>query len=182
MEITKTLYVMDRGAWRQWLSEHHAAEPEIWLVYPRKNSGKPRIPYNDAVEEALCFGWIDGIAKTLDDQNSAQRFTPRKPKSNWSELNKERARRLIESGQMIPAGLATLGDLSTDTFVVPADIEEALRADAQTWENFQRFPDSYKRIRIGFIEETRKRPDVFRQRLAHFVKRTAKNETFGTMF
>ena len=181
MEITKTLQVADRGAWREWLRENHATEPEIWLVYAKKASNKPRIPYDDAVEEALCFGWIDGIAKTLDEASSAQRFTPRRAKSNWSELNKERARRLIAAGQMTPAGLAVLPDLSTDAFAVPADIEAALKAEAPAWENFQQFPESYRRIRVGFIQEARKRPDLFQQRLAYFVKKTAANKRFGTM-
>lgn len=181
MEITNTFYATNRNEWRNWLSEHHATEPEIWLVYYRKDSGKPRIPYNDAVEEAICFGWIDGIAKKIDSECSAQRFTPRKPKSKWSELNKERARRLIESKSMTEAGLAKLGDLSTDTFTIPTDIEAALKADRQTWENFQQFSDSYKRIRIGFIEEVRKRPDVFNKRLSNFLKMTAQNKKFGTL-
>lgn len=181
MEITNTLYVTNRNEWRSWLSEHHATEPEIWLVYYRKDSGKPYILYNDAVEEAICFGWIDGIAKKIDPESSAQRFTPRKPKSKWSELNKERARHLIESGSMTEAGLAKLGDLSTDTFTIPADIEAALSADRQTWENFQQFSDRYKRIRIGFIEEVRKRPDVFNKRLSNFLKMTAQNKKFGTL-
>lgn len=180
MQITKMLYVTNRREWRKWLSKHHATEPEIWLVYFRKDSGKPRIPYNDAVEEALCFGWIDGIAKTIDDESSAQRFTPRKPRSNWSELNKERARRLIESGKMTAAGLAKLRGVLEDAFEIPADIIEALQADKQTWENFQRFPESYKRIRIGYIEEVRKRPEYFKKRLAYLLKMTAQNKKFGT--
>ncbi len=181
MQITKTLYVTNRREWRKWLRKNHAVEREIWLVYPRKDSGKPRIPYADAVEEALCFGWIDGIAKTLDDEASAQRFTPRRPKSNWSELNKERARRLIESGKMTGAGLAKLGDVLEDAFEIPADIIAALKADEETWENFQNFPDNYKRIRIGYIEEVRNRQEYFNKRLAFFLKMTAQNKKFGTL-
>lgn len=181
MKITQTLYITKRSEWRRWLNKYHSTEREIWLVYYRKDSGKPRIPYNDAVEEALCFGWIDGIAKTIDPERSAQRFTPRKPNSNWSELNKERARRLIESGKMTQAGLAKLGDVLEDAFEIPADIIEALKADKQTWENFQEFPDTYKRIRIGYIEEVRKRPEYFKKRLAYFLKMTTQNKKFGTV-
>lgn len=181
MQITKTLYVVNRREWRKWLSKNHVTESEIWLVYYRKNSGKPRIPYDDAVEEALCFGWIDGIEKTVDEVSSAQRFTPRKAKSNWSELNKERARRLIENGRMTEAGFAKLGSVLEADFEISADIIEALKADEQTWKNFEQFPESYKRIRIGYIEEVRKRPEYFDKRLANFLNLTAQNKKFGTL-
>lgn len=180
MEITKTLTVIDRKAWREWLIENHATETEIWLVYHKKSSGQNRIPYNDAVEEALCFGWIDGIQKTLDENASVQRFTPRRPKSNWSQLNKERVRILLARGQITEAGLKTLPDFTNETFVIPPDILEALQKDPLVWENFERFPDVYKRIRIAFIAEARNRPEMFQQRLAYFLKRTAQNKTFGT--
>ncbi len=181
MQITKTLYVGNRAEWPDWLSNNGSTEAEIWLIYPRKSSGRSRIPYNDAVEEALCFGWIDGIEKSLDEENSAQRFTPRKAKSNWSELNKERARRMIEARKMTEAGLAKMGNLSVENFSLAPDILEALQADESTYNNFQQFPDYYKRIRIGFIEEVRKQPDVFQKRLAHFLKMTAKSKRFGTI-
>jgi uncharacterized protein YdeI (YjbR/CyaY-like superfamily) len=181
MEITETLYVPDRDAWRVLLTENHMVAKEIWLIYPRKQNGRPCIPYDDAVEEALCFGWIDGIQKSLDADASAQRFTPRKAKSNWSELNKERARRLIAAGKMTDAGFATLPDLSLDAFVIPDDILSALQADPQAWANFQQFSEVYQRIRIGYINEVRKQPAVFQQRLAHFLKMTAQNKTFGTL-
>src|SRR3954469_12279951 len=144
MEVTKTLYVTDREEWRAWLEEHHATEPDVWLVYYRKDSGKARIPYNDAVEEALCFGWIDSTYKDIGDGQFAQRFSPRKANSPFSPMNKERARRLIEQGRMAQAGLDKLGDALAEEFEVPADILERLRADEVVWENFQQFPESYK--------------------------------------
>ena len=104
----KTFYAKDRKAWREWLSKNHDKEKEIWLVYFRKATGKPTVTYNEAVEEALCFGWIDSIEKGIDEERFMDRFTPRKPKSNWSPSNRARARRLIESKQMTPAGLKTL--------------------------------------------------------------------------
>ena len=88
MDIKQTLYVTNPKAWRAWLKKHYRTEKEIWLVYPKKETGIPRIAYNDAVEEALCFGWIDSIVKTLDDERTAQRFSPRKPKSGYSQANK----------------------------------------------------------------------------------------------
>ncbi len=108
MKVGKMLYVTKRDKWREWLEKFHDKEKEIWLVFYRKDSGKPIIPYNDAVEEALCFGWIDSIEKGIDHERFAQRFTPRKPKSQWSETNKERARRLIKDGKMTQAGFAAL--------------------------------------------------------------------------
>ncbi|HLF02203.1 MAG TPA: hypothetical protein VI547_09530, partial [Anaerolineales bacterium] len=92
MKITKTLYAPNRKALRDWLKKNYRTEKEIWLVYYRKQTGKPRIPYNDAVEEALCFGWIDSTVKTLDAESTAQRFSPRKPRSAYSQANKERLR------------------------------------------------------------------------------------------
>ncbi len=179
MDIGSTLHVTDREAWRRWLAAHHATEPEIWLVYANKASGKPRIPYNDAVEEALCFGWIDSIVKSLDAQHAAQRFSPRRPRSNLSEMNKVRIARLIERGKMTQAGIESVRHLLDGEFTLPADIEEALRADAETWRNFQAFPESYKRIRAGFIDAARSREDVFRRRLAYLLRMTKQNKRFG---
>jgi uncharacterized protein YdeI (YjbR/CyaY-like superfamily) len=181
MEITQTLELSERAEWRRWLSENHATASEIWLVSYKASTGRPRIAYLAAVEEALCFGWIDGIAKSLDEQRTAQRFTPRRPKSNWTELNKERARRLIASGLMTEAGRAVLPDLAPESFRIADDILAALQADPLVWENFQRFPALYQRIRISFIEETRRQLKVFEQRLANFISKTRQNRMFGGM-
>jgi uncharacterized protein YdeI (YjbR/CyaY-like superfamily) len=179
MEITKTLYVTDREEWRAWLKEHHATEPDVWLVYYRKESGKPRIAYNDAVEEALCFGWIDSTYKAIDEERFGQRFSPRNPKSAFSAMNKERARRLIEQGRMAQAGLDALGDALEGEFEGPADILEVLKSDEQVWENFQGFPESYKRIRVGWIDGARHRPEEFEKRLRYFVKMTRQGKRYG---
>src|SRR5512134_1286186 len=111
MDITKTLHVTKRKDWRSWLSKHYKSEKEIWLVYYKKETGKPRISYNDAVEEALCFGWIDSTFKTLDKERTAQRFSPRKPKSGYSQANKERLRALIRQRKVIKSVADTLGDI-----------------------------------------------------------------------
>src|SRR5260221_11958148 len=95
MEITQTLYITNRKDWRDWLKQNYKTEKEIWLVYPKKATGKPRIEYNDAVEEALCFGWIDSIVKKLDEGHTVQRFSPRNPKAKYSHANVERLRDLI---------------------------------------------------------------------------------------
>ena len=177
MELGKTLRVSTRKAWRDWLAKHHAKRKDIWLVFYNKASGKPRIPYNDAVEEALCFGWIDSTVKKLNKDSFAQRFTPRKSGSRWSEMNKERVRRLLREGKMTPAGLAAVG--AREAFVISPDILKRLRTDKKVWKNFQGFPDSYKRIRVSWIDGARKRPDEFEKRLGYFLKMTAQNKRFG---
>ncbi len=179
MPITETFYAPDRAAWRAWLEQHHADKDEIWLVTYPKSSDKPSILYLHAVEEALCFGWIDGIAKKIDAEKSAQRFTPRRAKSNWTELNKDRVRRLIAAGKMTDAGRAVLPDLSLEAFKIASDILKALQDDPEIWGNFERFSDSYKRIRIGYIEEQRRQSDVFKTRLDNFLKKTKQNKQFG---
>src|SRR5215216_6387820 len=108
MEIGETLYVTDREDFRRWLAENQKTRKEIWLIQYKKATKKPSINYVEAVEEALCFGWIDGLEKGIDAERYALRFSPRRPKSNWTETNKDRARRLIAEGKMTNAGLATL--------------------------------------------------------------------------
>lgn len=104
----KTFYAPDRKTWKEWLEKNHDKEKEIWLVYYRKSTGKPTVSYAEAVGEALCFGWIDSIEKGVDSERFMGRFTPRKPKSNWSPSNRERAKKLIEQGLMSPAGSKVL--------------------------------------------------------------------------
>src|SRR3954463_13551246 len=112
MEIDKTLHVTSREEWRAWLTTHHASETVVWLLFYKKHVGRPRISYDHAVEEALCFGWIDSIVKKVDDEKFAQKFTPRRGGSKWSALNKQRLRKLIREGRMTEAGLAK-ADLAT---------------------------------------------------------------------
>jgi uncharacterized protein YdeI (YjbR/CyaY-like superfamily) len=171
--------VTDAAAWRAWLEAHYRSEKEIWLVYTRQHTGKPRIPYNDAVEEALCFGWIDSTVRSLDDDRYAQRFSVRNPKTPYSQANKERLRELIRQGKVAEDLLATLGHLENETFEIPADILAAVQANPQAWENFQRFSAPYVRIRVAFIDSARKRPAEFDKRLRYFIEMTAKNKQFG---
>jgi uncharacterized protein YdeI (YjbR/CyaY-like superfamily) len=178
MEIGTTFYAKTRAQWRAWLKKHAAKEREIWLVLYTKASGKPFVAYIDAVEEALCFGWIDSIVKKHGPDSRVQRYTPRRPGSPLSELNKERVRRLIAEGKMTPAGLAAAGDVD-GPFKVPADILRALKKDKEAWANFQQFPESYKRIRIGWIDNSRNNAAVFEQRLSYFLKMTKQNKRFG---
>ena len=179
MELGKTLYVSRREAWREWLSEQFRKEPEIWLVYYRKESGKPRIPYNEAVEEALCFGWIDSVVRNLDGERFAQRFTPRKARSSYSQTNIERLRRLVEQGQVMPDVLAGLGDMLAQEFEYPADIVAALQDNDVAWANFQEYSGAYRRIRIAYVDTARKRPGEFEKRLANLIKKTERGKQFG---
>ncbi len=177
MEITNTIKPKNRTVWREWLGKYHSTLTEIWLLFDDR-SEEPTVKYLDAVEEAICFGWIDGIQKRLSTYELAQRFTPRKKRSNWTELNKERARRLIQLKLMTEAGRATLPDLNGE-FSVAEDIIDVLRAKPAALSNFLAFPDLYRRIRIGYIEEMRKNPDEFERRLQNFVIKTADNKMFG---
>jgi uncharacterized protein YdeI (YjbR/CyaY-like superfamily) len=179
MNVTRTLYVHRVADWRAWLREHHKTSREIWLVYYRKKTGKPRISYNDAVDEALCFGWIDSTQKTIDAERTAQRFTPRRPGSPTSEMNKARGRRLVREKRMTAAGLTAIGTLRAPRLVVPKDIRAALEHDPAAWTHFQRFPVAYRRIRLAFVEGARGRPAEFQRRLGNLVRKSAKNERFG---
>jgi uncharacterized protein YdeI (YjbR/CyaY-like superfamily) len=179
MNIGKTLYVTDRKMWRAWLKGNYDKEKEIWLIYPKKASGKPRILYNDAVEEALCFGWIDSTAKRIDDESYAQRFSPRNPKSSYSEANKARLRKLVEEGKVIPSVKAAIKDILDEKFVIPDDILGALKENKLAWANFQKFSTKYQRIRIAYVDGARNRPDEFKKRLDNLVKMSGKNKQFG---
>lgn len=186
MEIGKTLYVTKRSEWRRWLSLNHDKEKEIWLIYYRKDSGKPRISYDDAVLEALAYGWIDSIEKSLDSERFVQRFSPRRPTSVLSQMNKERIRELIRQGKMTKAGLVAIAhafDPATDkkeVFTIPPGILTALKANPHAWKHFQNMPTSYQRIRVAYIESRKRHSTgMYRSALAHFVKMTAKDKRIG---
>jgi uncharacterized protein YdeI (YjbR/CyaY-like superfamily) len=179
MEITRTLSVSTRQAWREWLAKHYRIEKEIWLVYPHKESGKTRITYNDAVEEALCFGWIDSTVKSLDTDHSAQKFSPRNPKSPYSQTNIERLRWLVAHDQVMPEVLASLGDTLTKPFKIPADILQAIQADEQAWRYFQTCSEPYQRIRVAYVDSARIRPVIFDKRLKNLIRMMALGKQFG---
>lgn len=179
LDEIQLLYATTRQVWRDWLEQNYKTAKEVWLVFYKKHTGKPRISYNDTVEEALCFGWIDSIARRIDDEKYAQRFSPRRPKTPYSQPNKERLRELIRQGKVIDEVLATLGNLADEPFEIPEDILTAIRANEIAWQNFQALSDSYIRIRIAFIDGARDRPEMFAKRLRYFIEMTAKNKRFG---
>jgi uncharacterized protein YdeI (YjbR/CyaY-like superfamily) len=188
MEIKNTLYVTNRKDWRKWLAKNHKTEKEIWLIYYRKETGKPRILYDDAVLEALSYGWIDSTAKKIDEERFAQRFTPRSPKSVLSQMNKERIRDLIKEKKMTKWGLKAVAhvfDSKTDdpnSFVIPPEIIKALKENKDAWKNFQKMPPSYQRIRIAYIDGYRQyNSDMYKKKLAYFIKMTEQNKRIGSV-
>lgn len=179
MDITETLYMVSRQEWRTWLKKNHREKAEIWLVSYKKHTEQPSIPYNDAVEEALCFGWIDSIHKRLDDDRTVQRFSPRKTGSTYSQTNKERLARLIKLGKVIPSVLDSLGDVSPERYKIPDDILSALKSNEEAWKFFQSTSPSYQRIRAAYVDSSRKRGAEFDRRLNHLVEMSAMGKQFG---
>ena len=179
MDNHKTLYVTDRKEWRKWLEKNFNKEPEIWLIYPKKSSGKPRILYNDAVEEALCFGWIDSTVKTLDKENNIQRFSKRNPESSYSQANKERLKWLLKENLIHPPLIKNIENVIKEEFIFPLDIINTIKADKFAWKNYQKFSSSYKRIRIAYIEGARGRPEEFKKRLSNFIEKTKEDKQIG---
>lgn len=169
-------YFENRNDWRQWLSDNFETADEIWFVFPRKSSAKKNISYNDAVEEALCFGWIDSTTKSLDDEYKIQRFTPRNPKSTYSQANRERLKWLLKNKMIHSKIEDKICQILSDPFLFSNDIIDRLKADKIIWENYQHFSESYKRIRIAYIEAARKRPEEFERRLNNFINKTKENK------
>ena len=168
-------YTADRLAWREWLSAHFETETEVWFVFPMKESGEPSMAYNDAVEEALCFGWIDSTIKHIDPTHRAQRFTPRRKGSAFSRPNIERLIWLEEQGLIHPKVREQILPLIQSPYEFPADIIEAIQKDPEAWRNYKHFSEPYKRIRVAYIDAARKRPEEFKKRLEHFLKKTREN-------
>lgn len=180
MEIHNLLKARSRADLREWLMQNHDKETECWVVVKR---GRPKdnitFWYVDAVEEALCFGWIDSTTKRLPEGVTAQKLCPRKPRSKWSELNKERCRRMERLGLMTDAGRAILPDMSDDGFVIDDEIMQELRADPVVWRNFCQLPDLYKRVRIDTIQINKHRRELFESRLMKFKENTRKGILYG---
>jgi uncharacterized protein YdeI (YjbR/CyaY-like superfamily) len=190
MKISRTVYCSSRDEWRAWLEKNHKTETEVWLIYYKRNSKRPRVPYDHAVEEALCFGWIDSIVKRIDDERYAQKFTPRKNHAKWSELNKKRARAMIKQGKMTDAGLAVIakGILAAredskprpdnKDALIPEFVEKALNANKKARKNFDNLAPSYRRLYIGWITSA-KREETQKKRLKEAVGLLVQNKKLG---
>ena len=180
----KQYYAKDRKAWRRWLEKNHAKAPGVWLVYYKKDSDKTRVPYADAVEEALCFGWIDSTQRPRDEESSMQLFTPRKPKSNWSRLNKERVEKLEKEGLMTDAGREKITVAkengswtkldNIENFIIPADLEKAFTRNKTAKNNFEAMSKTAKKEFLFWLDNTKK-DDVRKQRVADIIKLTKQN-------
>lgn len=179
------VYVEDRAAWRRWLAAYHARSPGIWLVFDKKASRADRLAYGDAVEEALCHGWIDSTVRTLDDARYVQLFTPRKATSTWSRTNKDRVAKLIELGLMAEAGLAAIERAkangrwtsldAVESLVVPDDLAAALRRRRGATARFASFSPSARKGYLHWISQA-VRPETRAQRVARVTALAASNQ------
>ena len=169
-------YFENREEWRRWLTDNFDTAREIWFVFPHKSSGKKSIVYNDAVEEALCFGWIDSTNKAFDKDHTIQRFTPRQSRSSYSQPNKERLKWLAENNLLHDSFLKTARELISKAYVFPVDILDEIKKDKTAWNNYIKFSEPYKRIRIAYIDSARKRPEEFAKRLTNFIQKTRDNK------
>ncbi|MHC4115931.1 MAG: YdeI/OmpD-associated family protein [Planctomycetota bacterium] len=169
------VYVTERDQWRTWLSRHHDSSPGIWLIFYKKATSRPTIDYEAAVEEALCFGWIDSILKRLDEERYVRKFTPRKAKSNWSAHNRKRATRMIKAGRMTDVGLAKIkaakksGLWNKDgrpkmSLEVPAEFARALAGNTKAKEHFEKLAPSYRKFYIYWVAAA-KRPETKKKRI-----------------
>ena len=183
--IQEQASIESRGQWRAWLDEHAATSPGVWLVRWKKGSGHPHVPYDDVVEEALCFGWVDSLPRTLDAERSQLLVTPRKPGSNWSRANKERVERLLAAGLMAPAGVAAVESARRDgswsaldeveDLVEPDDLRAALDADPEARRQWDAFPRSARRGILEWLLGA-KRPETRAKRVAETAQLAARGE------
>jgi uncharacterized protein YdeI (YjbR/CyaY-like superfamily) len=185
MEMAESLYVTTRDEWRQWLEQNHDTQNEVWLIFYKNHTGKPTIPYSDAVEEAICFGWIDSIVKRIDDEKFLRKFTPRRDTSKWSPSNIRRIKKMINQGRMTEAGMQKIDESAFERkaepkkeSVIPSYIEEALKAHPGAWDNFVTLAPGYKQQYIRWVISA-KREETQKRRLAELITVLEKNEKLG---
>lgn len=179
-----SFHPLSRAEWRAWLAANHTRQEGVWLISYKQATGKPRVDYNESVEEAICFGWIDSKANKLDDERSMLWFAPRKAGTGWSKSNKERVARLLQAGLMAAAGLAKVEAAQRDgswyaldaveALEIPPDLAEALAAYAAAQANFDAFPRSVKRGILEWIASAKK-PDTRANRVAETARLAAEN-------
>jgi uncharacterized protein YdeI (YjbR/CyaY-like superfamily) len=176
----ETVFARDRAEWRRWLGKNSSRREEIWLGFYKKVSRKQTISYDYAVEAALCFGWVDGMKKKLDEECYAFRFTPRKAKSQWSKSNLQRVERLITEGKMMPAGLKVYNsgqrlEVPPMPTEMPQELEREFRKQKVAWANFEKFPPGYRRLTTGWVAIAKKE-ETQRKRLEKLIEHSARNE------
>jgi uncharacterized protein YdeI (YjbR/CyaY-like superfamily) len=181
-----TMQPKDSEEWRNWLTQNHDKTPNVWLTFYKKGSNRKGISLEEAVEEAICFGWIDGKLRRIDEERFVLRFSPRKAKSVWSKINKERAEKLTQLGKMTKAGLAAMelskASGSWDTAytnkvkdAVPVDLESALKEQQKAWHNFQAFANSYRNMYIGWVNAA-KTDETRKKRVTKVVEQSLQNK------
>lgn len=177
-DMENILNITTREELRSWLQANCNIEKCCWVVVsvtPQPDT----LLYLDAIEEALCFGWIDSVKKKNTSNQLLQRFSPRAKKSSWTELNKERVRRLEKLGLMTDNGRKVLPDMSGDAFIIDDVIEKRLKQDEETYSNFMKFPELYRRIRIDTINQVKNQPELFIKRLDKFIENTKQGKMYG---
>lgn len=180
----ESFYAKNRQEWREWLDKNHLTADGLWLIYYKKNSGIPSVSYDEAVEEALCFGWIDSKVNALDNERYKQVFSPRKPKSVWSKLNKQRVEKLIAQGLMTTSGLTKIEAAKQDgswytldaieALIIPADLKQAMEANETANRYFEGFSNSSKKSILFWIDSA-KRPQTRLNRISQTVSAAAQN-------
>ena len=188
-DVPQTFFAVDRQTWRAWLEEHHGASDHVWLTLCKKHVSEPCVTYEEAVEEALCFGWIDGRLQRIDDRLHRLRFSPRRPASGWAASNKARVERLVAEGRMTAAGLAVVDaakangswerhdELRLDQ--TPDDLAAALAADREALARWRALAPSHRRQYVYWITEA-KRPETRERRIDDTVRRvTAEGSPSG---
>lgn len=181
----ETFHATDRQQWREWLEKNHQTSLGVWLIYYKVKSGKPSIRYNQAVKESLCFGWIDSKVKSLDEERYMQIFTPRKPKSVWSKLNKQYIDELREQGLMTLSGIEKIEAAkqngswnkldAIEELIIPADLKEALEANETANRYFEAFSNSSKKNILFWIESA-KRPETRLRRIEQTISSAVQNK------
>lgn len=184
-EQLERIYASDRQTWRRWLQENHLQVMGVWLIYYKVSSAKPSVKYSEAVKEALCFGWIDSKVKTLDEERYMQIFTPRKPKSVWSKLNKQYVEELDSQGLIAAAGWKTIeiarqnGSWTSldaiEALIIPSDLQHALEANREAEKNFANFSKTTKKNILYWID-TAKRSETRLKRIEKTVIASAANQ------
>jgi uncharacterized protein YdeI (YjbR/CyaY-like superfamily) len=186
----KQLYFETREEWRQWLAANHDKETEVWLVYYKKETGKPSIPYGASVEEALCYGWVDSLIKKLDEERFTRKFTPRKEQSNWSKSNIKRVGRMIAAGQMTEHGLRLVEAAKESgrwdnpvqapkmDFEMPAELRTALKENPKAQQGYETLTPSQQKRYITWIAIA-KRPETRQKRTAEAIKMLERGEQLG---
>lgn len=191
MQITNPKHFKNRNEFRKWLQKNHDKQKELWILFYKVHTKKKSLRYAEAVEESLCFGWIDGIVKRIDDEKHAQRYTPRKPKSIWSKVNKERAKRMIDESKMTDAGLVKIKEAKKTGWwnkaysfevenTMSGEMKEVLMSDKEAWMNFQNFGKSYQNTYIFYVNYA-KREETKQKRIQIVLERTKKNMPPGIM-